>query len=553
MRSWMLPALILVAACVRPSKVIGVSCDTAADCAVASVSGTCESTGFCSYPDVTCVGGQRYSPGAGDNLSNTCVGGDVACGAQDQTCCNGTVCSSDLQCDEASRLCVCGGEGQVCCASATCAANLACGAGETCECGAIDEPCCGGTTCDTGVSCVAGTCTAGVTNVGLGMGHACAVRTDKSVWCWGADWKPYPVNAPSLFTQYIGSVQPRRVAGVDDVVALGSAEFSVCARKTDGTVWCWGHGESGQLGDGSLVGRRDAKQVPGLTNVTMIEGGRMHACAVGSYNGAAGVWCWGRGALRGRGTSTVDPDLGRLGNNNNVDSAVPVAVDLSVAASAGQTVRALSVGSYHSCIALSDNTVWCWGRNEDGQLGNGTTVHTKVPVPVTMTNVTIPAGVAITAVTCGDGTSYFDSSSCLLLSNGAMYCWGTGRNGILGDGTITARTTPTTAVDITALAGDPVVELASGMQAHCGRTQGGNVWCWGNSKNGVMGSGATTDVAVSTPSRVIELSGATHIELSHRTACAVDGNQRMFCWGNNVRNPMLNPAVRVYEPVEVKP
>ncbi len=554
MRACILAVLCLVG-CVQPSKVVGVACSTSADCSVGGVVGTCESTRFCSYPDASCAGGQRYSPGAGDGLGNTCLGGENPCGSIGQACCTGSVCGSNLECDGASMTCMCGGEGQTCCASDACATNLACdvAGGSTCECGTIDEPCCGGSTCDTGVTCSAGTCTAGVTQAVVGMGHACAIRTDNSVWCWGQDSKPYPVNSPGLLVPQLGSTLPRRVPLLSDVAALGSAEFSVCARKTDGTVWCWGHNEAGQLGDGTLISRRVPAQIMGLTNVTMIEGGRAHVCAVGSYQGTAGVWCWGRGGTGGRGTRTVNPDLGRLGNNDVVDQSAPVAVDLSAAASAGQTVRSLAVGGYHSCIVMSDDKVWCWGQNNSGELGNGTTVDSKVPVEVTLTGVTIPGGVTIAEVTCSAGNNYYGGSSCMRLSDGAVYCWGSGDGGQLGDNTVIDRSAPAAPVDVTALAGDPIVEIDSAMVSHCGRTQAGDVWCWGENKNGIVGNGLTDDADTLTPAKALDLTGAVQLDMSHRTACAVDAQNRLFCWGTNVRNPMLTQALRVYAPLEVVP
>jgi alpha-tubulin suppressor-like RCC1 family protein len=319
------------------------------------------------------------------------------------------------------------------------------------------------------------------------MGHACVIRTDRSVWCWGGDYRPFGQSVPNLNYPFVGGL-PHRVVGVSDVAALGSSEYSVCARKQDGTVWCWGHGDSGQLGDGTTAGRKEAAQVPGLAGVTMLEGGRFHECAVGAFNGAQGVWCWGRGGQGGR-SGTANPELGRLGNNDIVDHSTPVAVDLSAAASAAQTVRALSVGSYHSCIVMSDDTVWCWGRGDSGQLGDGLDTDTKIPVQVSFANLTIPGGVTVDQVGATDGNSFSGSGSCMLLSNGTAYCWG---NSALGDGTGTSRNTPTTAVNFAALAGDKPVELRTGFQQHCVRTMANDLWCWGRNKAGALGNGNTS-------------------------------------------------------------
>ncbi|HEY5925334.1 MAG TPA: hypothetical protein VIV11_26805, partial [Kofleriaceae bacterium] len=86
MRRVMLTALLSLMACVRPSKVVGVACDDASDCVLGAVSGTCEATGYCSYPDDACASGSRYSPGAGDGLGGVCVGGSGNCGGKDEPC-----------------------------------------------------------------------------------------------------------------------------------------------------------------------------------------------------------------------------------------------------------------------------------------------------------------------------------------------------------------------------------------------------------------------------------------------------------------------------------
>jgi alpha-tubulin suppressor-like RCC1 family protein len=549
MRSWIVAALVSLTACVRPSSVVGVACTDASDCVLGDTSGTCESTGFCSYPDSTCVGGNRYSPGAGNGLASTCVGGAATCGAKDEACCAG-VCASDLVCSATSMTCVCGGDGEPCCDGTTCGANLACGAGATCACGSIGEPCCGGTTCDGGLTCNAGSCAGGALQVAVGMGTVCALRPDHTVWCWGSDWKPWATTTPGLLNTTMASLAPRQIAGATDVAEVRSAEMHACARKMDGTLWCWGHNESGQLGIGTNTSSPVAVQVPGLTNVTLFDGGRHGTCALGSYNGTQALWCWGRGGVGGHGTTTADATVGRLGNNDIVDHNTPVAVDLSMAAAAGQTVRALSTGAYHTCIAMSDNTVWCWGRGNNGQLGTGTTNNSKVPVKANLAGITIPTGATIDEVSCSDGSGYNPHSTCLRLSTGAVYCWGNGAE--MGDGTTTARNAPTAAVTTTALGAATFKQLAAANTSRCGLSTAGDVWCWGVNSQGILGINDTNlGTSKTTPAKTAVLSGATQLDMSHRTACAVDAQQRLFCWGTNRRGQMRGVGANALQPTQV--
>ncbi len=549
MRTWPLTALLLsLLGCVRPSKVVGVACKDASDCVLSNVAGTCESTGYCSYPDDACAGGQRYSPGAGDDLGGTCVGGSSMCGGMDQPCC-GTACAVGFACNATTSTCSCGGDGEPCCGGNVCAANAACNADAICACGGIGEPCCGGSTCDDGITCSAGTCSAGATQIAIGAGHICALRPDHSVWCWGSDYKPWAQTTPGLLNTTIGSLAPRNM-GLTDVAEIRAAEMSTCARKLDGTLWCWGHNEAGQLGNGTTTSSSVPVQVAGLSNVTLFDGGRHHMCAVGSYNGTDGLWCWGRNGHTNKATTTPDVTLGRLGNNDVADSSVPVAVDMSMAAAAGQTVRALSTGGYYSCVAMSDNTVWCWGKGEDGQLGNGATANTTVPVRVDLTGVTLPAGATIDELTCSDGSGYQSASTCMRLDTGAVYCWGA--SGELGDGTTAQRSVPTTPVTMTALGTATFKQLASAAGVHCGLSTAGDVWCWGHNQSGVLGiNDGAASTSRTTPSKAFVLVGASQLDMSHRTACAIDAEQQLWCWGANRRGPIRGADSRVLQPTKV--
>jgi len=543
---------VVFAGCNGASKVAGVACGGDGDCKVAGLVGTCESTGFCSYPDTACEGG-RYSPGAGDGLGGTCVGGAAGCGSEGQACCMGVLCGADLVCVDAdtATTCQCGAETQPCCGGATCGANLACNSEAVCACGGAGDPCCGGTTCAGGLTCNGGTCSSGVLEVAVSWGFACALLVDHRVSCWGQSWKPYPFGNPGLSVPILSYPTPQIVPGLSDVEDIHSAEASVCARKSDGTLWCWGHNENGQLGNGTNTSSATPTQVLGLSNVTLFDGGRYHMCAIGTVGGTNGLWCWGHNSTGTR-RGTPNPNLGRLGTGDIADSNKPVRVDLSVAAGAGQMVRSLSTGGYHSCIAMSDNTVWCWGRGGSGELGNAASSDTKAPVAVALGGVTIPPGVTIDQVSCTDGNR--NGSSCLRLSNGKVHCWGDGGVGQLGDGTSTSRNAPAAPVDTTALGGATLVELASASNAHCGRASDGTVWCWGENQNGLLGDGTSSNRA--TPQQTVGLVDAIQVAASHRDACAVDSNQQLFCWGNNRRfqataGPSADTAVLV--PTQVMP
>jgi alpha-tubulin suppressor-like RCC1 family protein len=496
---------IAIAGCSGPT-VDGTACSGDGECNLFNVRGTCETTGFCSYPDSTCTEGRRYAPGAGDELGGTCLGGELACGHLAEACCGVDTCGPDL----------------------------ACTAGR-CSCGAAGEPCCGGASCGVGLACGDGACSsAAVEQVAVGVGHVCALRSDSSVWCWGFDFKPFPFSAPGAGVSVIESAKPAPIPGAIDFVELRAGDHHTCGKKSDNTLACWGHNERGQLGDGTQISTPVPVTVTGLTNVTQFDAGRIHTCALGSFQGTAGLWCWGRNGEKGNApNSTTNPNLGRLGNGTTADSLTPVAVDLSQVTAGGATIKAMSAGGYHSCVVASNNKVWCWGRNNQGQLGDGSLVDTKAPVAVDLSALTIPNGVTIDEVSCGRDKKKEDST-CLRMSNGTIACWGNGTFGELGDGGIVDHTKPTTTVVAGTFAAKPT-RLASGQNARCALTDAGTVFCWGRNQNGLLGAGLTSFGNFSLPVKANTTGTIKQLSMSHHTACAVDSDGAVWCWGTNTR------------------
>src|SRR5439155_640288 len=216
----------------------------------------------------------------------------------------------------------------------------------------------------------------------------------------------------------------------------------------------------GQLGngDGSLTSSSVPVAVRGLTTATRVVTGDAHTCAL---LGDGTVQCWGVGDSGQRGDGTF----------NNISTVPGAVVGITGAV-------AVAARGYHSCALLGDGTVWCWGRNSDGQLGNGTTIGSPVPGRV--------AGLpSATAVSGGF------QHTCALLADGTVQCWGRNLEGQLGDGTTTSSSTPVRVGGITG-----AVAVSAGILHTCALLANGTVKCWGavgpNNDFGQLGNGATT-------------------------------------------------------------
>jgi len=317
--------------------------------------------------------------------------------------------------------------------------------------------------------------------------HTCALKSDGTVWCWGDN--EYGELGDGTTTERHTPVQ---VSGLTNVVAVAPGSVHTCALKSDGTVWCWGDNYYGQLGDGTTTERHTPVQVSGLTNVVAVTVGSLHTCALKS-DGT--VWCWGFNGA------------GELGDGTTTDRHTPVQV------SGLTNVVAVTVGFVHTCALKSDGTVWCWGYNHHGELGDGTTTDRHTPVQVSgLTNVV--------AVEAGGG------HSCALKSDGTVWCWGDNYYGQLGDGTTTDRHTP---VQVSGLTN--VVAVTAGSEHSCALKSDGTVWCWGDNEYGELGDGTTTERH--TPVQVSGLTNVVAVVAGGLYSCALKSDGTVWCWGDN--------------------
>jgi alpha-tubulin suppressor-like RCC1 family protein len=239
--------------------------------------------------------------------------------------------------------------------------------------------------------------------------------------------------------------------------------------KTDSTVWCWGDNQWGALGDGSAGPQKpNPVQVAGLTGVAQIVTNARHACAR-KTDGTA--WCWGYN------------HAGQLGDGTTLDRSTPAQVT-----ALGTSVRALGAGvADYTCAVKTDGTLWCWGNNLEGELGDGTMLSRSTPVQVAALGNRV-AEVATAGVTDG-GVGGLGGHTCARLTDAAVWCWGDDVHGVLGNGVEVAPLPwprPVTVFTGTAVA------LALGDFDSCVLGADGRIACWGFDASGQLGDGGST-------------------------------------------------------------
>jgi alpha-tubulin suppressor-like RCC1 family protein len=279
---------------------------------------------------------------------------------------------------------------------------------------------------------------------------------------------------------------------------LSAGLYHSCLVTSNGGAKCWGRNTYGQLGDGTTTARSKPTDVSGLTaGVLAIEASAYyHTCAITT---GGGVKCWGYN------------NYGQLGDGTATTRYTPANVS-----GLASGVSALAPGYDHTCALTSAGGVKCWGRNNYGQLGDGTTTTRYTP-----TNVSgLSSGVI--AIAAG----YYHT--CAVTTAGQVRCWGYNIYGQLGDGTTTTKYTPNTVSGITSGA----TAIATGYYHSCAIVSGG-AKCWGyNTTYGQLGDGTTTNRY--TPVNVTTLSsGVSAIDGGNYFTCAVRSTGAANCWGQN--------------------
>lgn len=344
----------------------------------------------------------------------------------------------------------------------------------------------------------------GIVAVASGTYHLVALKNNGTVWAWGSNYYGQIGNGTNSTSSTV-----YQVSGLSGMVAVAGGSGHTVAVKNNGTVWTWGANTTGALGDGTLTSRLTPVQVSGLTGVVAVAAGNGHTVAVKS-DGT--VWSWGNNAT------------GQMGDGVGVSYRTA-----PVQASGLTGVVAVAAGDGRTFALKADGTVWAWGANTYGELGDGTT--TQRTTPVLLTGLT---GVAKLS------TSLNGSITLARKSNGTLWAWGSNYYGQLGDGTTITRTTPVQVVGL-----NDAVDVGVGAIFAGAVKSDGTVVTWGDGYSGQLGAGAsirTRAVQVSTLTTVASVAAEAE---RYTVALKTDGT--VWSWGNN-QNATLGDGTTTSRP-----
>jgi len=342
------------------------------------------------------------------------------------------------------------------------------------------------------------------TTLSSGFGHTCAILDDGSVSCWG--WNTNGQLGDGTTIDRSIPTQTYSLGTGITVVAISSGYGHTCTILDDGYVSCWGYNSHGQLGDGTTTLKNTPTQTSSLGNgrtAIAISSGKFHTCAI-LDDGT--VSCWG---------GNWD---GQLGDGTSINSrSIPTQTS---SLGTGRTAVAISSGDYYTCAILDDATVSCWGSNEYGQLGDGTTTSRNTSTQTTT------LGTGRTAVAISSGEFH----ACAILDDASVSCWGYNVNGQLGDGTTTNRNTPTQTSSLGT--NRTAVAISSGFGHTCAILDDVSVSCWGGNWDGRLGDGTTSQRTKPTQTSSLGTNRtAVAISSGSSHTCAILDNASVSCWG----------------------
>jgi alpha-tubulin suppressor-like RCC1 family protein len=293
--------------------------------------------------------------------------------------------------------------------------------------------------------------------------------------------------------------RPVEVTGLSNVIAIQAATDFSTALKSDGTLWCWGYNVDGQLGNGLTGNLAVPTQVGGLNNVIGFSGGSQHQAVV---TAGGDILTWGANGSY------------QLGNGTNISRLQsgpisPIPADTSI------RWKIVKSGGFHTIALKTDGTVWAWGVNTNGQLGDGTTTNRSIPVQVKNLS-------QVVAIACGN------EHSLAIKADGTVWCWGKNEYGQIGDGTTMNRNEPVQVIRSTGLSN--VIGISGGAFHSLALRADGMAYAWGFNAYGQLGRINTDPSDSPIP---VNIDQVTSLAAGGNFSLARKSDGTLWGWGGN--------------------
>lgn len=345
-----------------------------------------------------------------------------------------------------------------------------------------------------------------ISHVSVGAGHVCVLRTDNAVYCWGDNTAGKLGDGTTINRE-----SPVRIDALPHspqlfVTQVAAGEVQTCALLNTGAVYCWGANGARELGNGTAVDRSLtpvqtlALAADGGTEpfvATVISVGGKHTCAIGPDKRA---YCWGENQSGNHG--------GQCGVDPMLADDVPVATEVAGL----EGVVEIGAGDEFTCARKDDKSLWCWGANGQGELGNGTIADSFRPVNV--------GGISsVSSLAVGD------ESSCARRADSSVWCWGYGGSGALGNGSLDNGLVP-----VRVGTADQIGMGGTGFTV-CLIDVEGVLTCFGDNSKGQAGTGSTEpNITTPTPAQLVTVKS---VSTGSANGCAVTLDGALWCWGEN--------------------
>ena len=341
-------------------------------------------------------------------------------------------------------------------------------------------------------------------DISPGGSTACSIKTDGSLHCRGAN--TYGAVGNNMSTIQAVAV---KISDNSDWKTSSSGAYHSCAIKSDDTLWCWGLNGNGQIGDGtSGTNRLTPTQVSGGGTWKFVSAGINHTCGIKSDDT---LYCWGLNTNGWLGDGTT-------GTNRLVPTQV----------AGGGSWKDVSAGNFHTCGVKTDNSLYCWGSNTSGQLGDNSTTQRNSPTPVS-------GGGSWEMVSAAFGNG-FSHHSCGIKSDRTIWCWGSNGNGRTGLNTGAGNTLVPAQIS-----GGGTWKALSVASFHvCAIKSDDTLHCWGSNNYGASGQNVAfgdtlvpTEVFGGGQWKQVSARGFGSFSMSYDSTCAVKSDNTLYCWGEN--------------------